>query len=103
VPIGTPSLLLPRWSGSSAVSGGRMTVVSDDALLGRIRATIDDAMVSVVSGQRTGARTFEFELGGDLNDEQEATIAAMCQRERVQLDLSSPNHRRVIDFRGTSD
>ena len=70
-----------------------------DLLLEELCVALSRAGIPVVAGEACGQRAFVFEVGGDLTDEQEAELNALCAVESVKLDLQSPNHRRVIDHR----
>jgi len=79
----------------------RVTPVTPDGdvLLERIRVALISAGVAVVDGEACGDRVFLFDVGGDLDERQEADISALCNLENLKIDLQSPNHRRVIDGR----
>ena len=70
-----------------------------DGLLQQLRVALIGAGVPVVDGEACGDRAFLFDVGGNLDERQEAELGALCSLEGVKIDLQSPNHRRVIDGR----
>ncbi|HWS44319.1 MAG TPA: hypothetical protein VN636_00530 [Acidimicrobiia bacterium] len=73
-----------------------------EELLAQLCAAFDATFVPVVSAAHCGDRSFEFEIRGDLSDEQESEIVALCEREQVRIDLHAPNQRMVVDRRSAS-
>ena len=70
-----------------------------EGLLEQLRVALIGADVAIVGGEACGERAFAFDVGGDLDELQEAVVTAICNREGVKIDLYSPHHRRVIDGR----
>jgi hypothetical protein len=70
-----------------------------DATLEVVRAMFDTAGVQVLQATDGGNRTFMFDIGGMLSDEQEAQLTAACHAQRVKLDVNAPSSRYVIDGR----
>jgi hypothetical protein len=70
-----------------------------DATLEVVRAMFDTAGIHVLQAADSGNRTFTFDIGGMLSEEQEAQLTAARHAERVKLDVNAPSSRYVFDGR----